>query len=262
MVVSIDFNECLMDTKIIKLLEETEITIKHKNNKEKDYTIKLNDKFSKLIVVKFVIFEVGAKDKRTRRGCICKCDCGKFTGPIPLTSLISKHTTSCGCCKFKQGFKSHTENNHIIKHGDSRERLYSIWRHMVYRSTNPGEPNAKYYVNKLGHCVCEEWENDYFKFKEWALNNGYNDNLTLDRIDVNKGYSPDNCRWSDIVTQNNNKSNNRLITYNSETKTLSEWARDTGIRPETISDRLSRGWTVGQALNFEYKKKFERNKKK
>lgn len=126
-------------------------------------------------------------------------------------------------------------------------RLYHCWSNMKFRCNNPDKREAKYYHNK-GITYCEEWET-YRNFEEWALNNGYSDNLTLDRIDNSKGYNPSNCRWITAAEQQRNKTNNLFFTHNGETKTLTEWSRDTGIDRTTLHDRIFKfGYTFEQAL--------------
>lgn len=126
-------------------------------------------------------------------------------------------------------------------------RLYHCWSNMKSRCNNPDKREAKYYHNK-GITYCEEWET-YRNFEEWALNNGYSDNLTLDRIDNSKGYNPSNCRWITAAEQQRNKTNNLFFTHNGKTKTLTEWARDTGIDRTTLHDRIFKfGYTFEQAL--------------
>lgn len=102
--------------------------------------------------------------------------------------------------------------------------------------------------------ICEEW-NDYKKFREWALNNGYSENLTLDRIDVNGDYCPENCRWANWEIQQNNKRSNHNLTYGGKTQTISEWSRSTGINKTTIRARIMAGWSVEDVLNKPVRKR-------
>lgn len=138
---------------------------------------------------------------------------------------------------------------HNITHGLSHDRLYYIYNNMIRRCCE--KTNAKYKnYGKRGICVCKEWRDDKSAFFQWARESGYSEELTLDRVDVNKGYSPDNCRWATQKQQANNKTNNTQLSYGEETHTLSEWADITGISRATISARINEyGWSVDEALS-------------
>ena len=112
------------------------------------------------------------------------------------------------------------------------------------------EPTDNYYLyGGRGIEICPEWKEDFQTFYDWAINNGYDETLTIDRIDSNDMYSPENCRWSDNTEQQRNKRNNRLITFNGETHCLAEWAEITGINRSTISDRIDKyDWPIERAL--------------
>lgn len=127
-------------------------------------------------------------------------------------------------------------------------KLRPVWRGMKARCYNPKALKYRYYGAR-GIMVCEEWKSSYRAFYEWAMNNGYADGLTLDRIDVNGNYEPDNCRWVTIAEQNRNKRNNRRLTYGGETKTVSEWSEITGIPHAVIYCRIvTHKWSVESAL--------------
>lgn len=96
--------------------------------------------------------------------------------------------------------------------------------------------------------MCDEWLNDFPRFKEWAMSAGYNDSLSIDREDVNGNYEPSNCRWATKAVQENNKRNNRLVTMGKETRTLAEWSAKTGISAATLRYRLNHGWGVQDSL--------------
>jgi hypothetical protein len=136
----------------------------------------------------------------------------------------------------------------MARHGMYGTRLYHIWNGLSGRCLNP---NNKDYANygERGIGVCDEWRNPE-KFFEWAFLNGYGDNLTLDRIDTNKGYSPNNCRWITWKKQQRNKRNNRMIEYNGEIHCVAEWAEITGIAKQTIVSRLRYGWTPMQIFTI------------
>lgn len=136
---------------------------------------------------------------------------------------------------------------HKKTHGDTNTRLYNIWSTMKQRTSNPNTINYELYGGKGVRC-CDDW-NSYEAFKEWALCNGYADGLTLDRIDSGGDYCPNNCRWADWYVQQNNRRNNHLITFNGETKTMSQWARAVGLSPKTLARRINdKHWSIEKAL--------------
>ena len=197
----------------------------------------LGQKFGRLTVIK------EAENKGKHRMWICKCECGKEK-IIYQTHITTGKTTSCGC--FRNEIVSETAKTIKTKHGMFGTRLYGIWHGIKTRCENPHNRN---YQNYGGRDIrlCDEWQ-DFEPFKEWAFNNGYKDSLTIDRIDVNGNYEPSNCRWATVKEQQNNKRTNHIVTYNGETKTVSQWAEELGINRETIYTRLSRGWSAERAL--------------
>lgn len=172
---------------------------------------------------------------------VCRCDCGN-TITIDKAWKVKTQYRTCGClygCR---------------KHGWSRTLLYKTWHNIRSRCKNPKATKYKYYGGK-GIGVCEEWDNSFIAFKDWSLSNGYKVGLTIDRIDSNKDYSPDNCRWVDYKTQNNNLSNNHLITYNGETHSVYDWASRLNMKQNTLAERIRRGWSVERALTYPVKHK-------
>ena len=135
------------------------------------------------------------------------------------------------------------------RHGLAHTRIDNIYKSMVDRCNNP---NCRIYYKYGGRGikVCEEWRTNKTSFFEWAFTNGYSEELTLDRADNSKGYSPENCRWVSYKVQANNTRANRLITAFGETKTMSEWAGETGIKSATIWARLKRGWSAEMTLTM------------
>lgn len=134
-----------------------------------------------------------------------------------------------------------------IKHGGWGTRLYNIWNGMIGRCERSSNPNYKLYGNR-GVIVCKAWKN-FEKFKSWALANGYQENLSLDRINNSGNYEPSNCRWVTMKEQENNRGNNRRVIFNGQEKTVSEWAEITGIGVATLFTRFNRGWTAERALS-------------
>lgn len=133
------------------------------------------------------------------------------------------------------------------------ERLYRIWKAIRTRTSNSNIPCAKYYSGKHIE-LCEEW-NSYLNFKEWAINNGYKDNLTIDRKEGNKGYSPENCRWADSKTQNNNRSNNIYYDFNGKKLTINQIAEIVNVNASTLRKRVVlSNMSLEDAIN--YKKGF------
>ena len=172
-----------------------------------------------------------------------KVSISHFRGKINVgTHLNSGHTQSCGCI--------HSEVVCAVmnKHGACDSRLYRIWAGMIKRTYNQQSKDFGYYGGR-GITVCDSWKNDFQPFHDWAIESGYSDNLTLDRIDNQKGYSPDNCRWVTMKIQCNNKSNNRFIEFRGERKTLSQWADLLGIKGCTLLWRLRKGWSIEKALS-------------
>lgn len=168
---------------------------------------------------------------------ICICDCGSQTTALK-EHLTSGRQKSCGCLKKENGNPTHREIH---------TRLYRIWGNMCNRCSNSNNPAWDRYGGR-GITVCDEWKS-FECFRDWAMKNGYADNLTLDRRDNDMGYNPSNCRWVDRFAQANNKRDNHVIAYNGETKTLAEWARTIGIPYKTLHNRVvSMDWPIERAF--------------
>lgn len=187
-----------------------------------------NQKFGKLIVIKRA-----ENDKRGNAQWLCKCECGKEV-IVRGYQLIGNITKSCGCLKF----------THNKSHGLSNTKLYKVYTDMKYRCNNKKHLGYSYYGER-GIDICKEWGNDFNKFYEWAIKNGYKEGLTIDRIDVNGNYEPDNCRWVNQKIQQRNKRNNINITYKNETHCLMEWSEILSIKYDTLRNRICRlHWNV------------------
>lgn len=163
---------------------------------------------------------------------MCRCDCGNER-IVNGNYLKGNITRSCGCLKKEQ------DNINIVKpkHYMSNTRIYNIWRHMKNRCNNPNNKKHKFYYDK-GIRVCDEWEKDFMTFYNWAITNGYKDNLTIDRINNNKNYEPGNCRWATYEEQNNNQSNNIKINYKGETYTTREFSKQYNIDYRLLTSRI------------------------
>lgn len=171
----------------------------------------------------------------------CQCDCGNIAY-VHTGHLKSGHTRSCGCLRKDFAVE------HFTTHGGSGTRLVGIWYEMRKRCRDSKCKHFKHYGGK-GIKVCDEWQNSFEAFRDWALANGYADNLTIDRIDVNGDYCPENCRWATREVQSNNTGANHYLTHNGETHTLSEWAKITGIKYSTLRSRINLyGWDAEKAL--------------
>ncbi|OAV70677.1 hypothetical protein Barb4_01162 [Bacteroidales bacterium Barb4] len=130
---------------------------------------------------------------------------------------------------------------------ETNQRLYGIWHNIKSRCMNRNFTRFHYYGAR-GITMCDEWKEDYKAFHAWAVENGYADNLTIDRIDTNGNYEPANCRWVTMKEQNRNTRKNRMIEYDGQTKCISEWAEIYGIEPHKLNKRFSRGWTFDRAV--------------
>ena len=137
--------------------------------------------------------------------------------------------------------------NPSYKHGLTNTPLFRTWSNAKSRCCDVNSVPFKDYGGR-GITVCDEWKNDFQAFYDWAISSGYKAGLTLDRIDNNKGYSPDNCRWATMKEQSNNRRNNAHLVFRGERKTVTQWAEDTGISRNTLYKRLSNGWDVERTL--------------
>jgi hypothetical protein len=170
----------------------------------------------------------------------CHCDCGNNI-EVRGGNLRNGHSQSCGCLRRDNASKT------FKAHGKSHTRLFNIWCSMRQRCRDKNCANYPSYGGR-GITVCESWEKDFTVFEAWALNNGYADNLSIDRINVNGIYEPSNCRWADIFTQQNNTRNNSYITIDGETHTYAEWERIKGLKINTIHNRIRKGWKPEEAV--------------
>lgn len=190
---------------------------------------------------RLTVIEEGGRDNFRQALWKCKCDCGNEVD-VRGYSLRVGNTQSCGCLQKEKNLELRTT------HGQCHSRLYNIWCGIRNRCSLPSTSCYKYYGAR-GIKVCEEW-NDFPVFMEWALSHGYADNLTIDRIDIDGNYCPENCRWITIQEQQRNKRSNHYIEFNGERKTLKEWADSIGIHHVSLLERLERWDSLEDALTI------------
>lgn len=218
------------------------------NNKHK--TAEVGDKINRLTILEKKLVQYNGQQKTIA---ICMCDCGNLTKPT-LSSIISEKIKSCGCWKAEKARERISKSNYKHGKGNYQNKLYRVWSSMKNRCNNKNNPEYKNYGGR-GITVCELWQRDFESFEEWAINNGYADGLTLDRINVNGNYEPNNCRWATRKVQAINKRNNRMDTITmtafGETKSVRLWLEDDRCNVEhrgTLFYRLGCGWSHEKAL--------------
>ena len=167
-------------------------------SKVKDLT---GHRFGKLTAIEYI-----GNNHHRKAMWICQCDCGRRT-VVAGHKLTSGQTRSCGCLHYETARAIHTT------HGKRYTRLYHLWGNMKQRCCNPSDRRYSQYGGR-GITVCDEWLHDFQAFYDWAMASGYDENAafgqcTLDRIDNDKGYYPDNCRWVNLTVQRNNRSDSR-----------------------------------------------------
>ena len=173
---------------------------------KKDYTGRT---FGRLIAVEY------DKSVKGKSYWMCKCECGEMKS-IALNSLTSGKTLSCGCLRNERVAAKCTT------HGMSKTRLHKEWRGIKYRCLNPNSTRYRYYGGR-GIMICDEWKESFVSFMEWSNKNGYDDSLTIDRIDNNGNYEPNNCRWTTQLQQGHNRN---LFSNNKSGYSGVCWAKD------------------------------------
>lgn len=179
----------------------------------------------------------------------CKCDCGNPELTLVSGCALKSKTSpikSCGCL-----IKYHSKPTHKT-HGGTKDRLYGVWCGIKNRCYCPSSNRYENYGGR-GIKMCDEWKNSYEIFRSWALRNGYQPDAprgkcTIERIDVNGNYCPENCVWKTIKEQVNNKTDNHLVEYQGVTHTISEWADILGMAYNTLLNRINHGWSAERAL--------------
>jgi len=171
----------------------------------------------------------------------CRCECGRER-PFMGQSLRSGAAKSCGCLCKEINLKR------ITKHGKHKTRLYRIWSGMKNRCYLKSHGSYIYYGGR-GINICKEWTDNFSLFYKWSVDNGYSDNLTIDRINTYGNYEPDNCRWITMREQHNNTRASQYLESDGEIHTLADWARIKGLSRKTIHARFRRGWATERILS-------------
>lgn len=198
-------------------------------------------KFGRLTVV-----SCAGRDKYKHILWECRCCCGK-TCFVTGDNLKCGNTRSCGCLSRELSAERAKKQK---THGMTNSRLYGIYNNMKQRCCDKNNRSYKRYGGR-GITVCDEWlsnNNGFINFYNWAMENGYQDNLSIDRINNDGNYEPSNCRWVTMLEQANNRRDNRYITYNGETKNIAQWSEQLGVNHMTLRGRLARGWSVEKTL--------------
>lgn len=219
--------------------------------------VKVGERYGRLVVLR--VLESGRGKKAY---CLCKCDCGRIGVTIRPQNLLDGIATECLECEKKsrknrprersnRGGNTRKPANPLMKHP-----LHRVWSSMIMRCENPKRPFYNYYGGR-GVKVCEEWRNDYLAFYKWSMENGYQFELlpsgkrnryTIDRIDLNGDYCPENCRWVDYREQNKHRRNNLVVEFNGETKEIKEFLKDYNVSTPFFFTLLREGMTEMEAL--------------
>lgn len=211
-------------------------------------------RFGRLLVVE----KIGVNPKNRQYMWLCKCDCGNYKETI-TSYLTSGDTSSCGCYRKETELKSLSKFWGKPKtHGLSKTRIYMSWADMKDRCYNKNNRSYKNYGGR-GITVCDSWKKDFMNFYNWAKQNGYTDKLTIDRINVNGNYEPNNCRWVSYKVQANNKRNSKKITLFGETKTVYEFEKIYNVKANVLYDRYKKGYSDNDVI---YKGDFRNGNKK
>lgn len=189
---------------------------------------------------RLVVIEKAPRDGTHSTKWVCKCDCGNIA--IVRGEYMKNGTTkSCGC--YNEDVRS---MKHYI-HGLTQHPIWRTYHHILSRCYNERVPKYNLYGGR-GIVMCDEWKNDFMSFYNWSILNGWKPGLSIDRIDNDGNYCPENCRWADDLTQQNNRGNNKNLTYNGKTQTMSQWAREFNMSISTLYYRIKHGWSVEDAL--------------
>jgi hypothetical protein len=188
---------------------------------------------------RLTVIAQSGRNKRNRIQWLCRCECG--TEKVVVGDELRRgKVLSCGC------YRDEKLSKLSYRHGGYGTRLYKCWQGIIQRCTCTTHQSYENYGGR-GITVCDEWR-DFANFKEWALVNGYKEDLTIDRKDNDGNYEPSNCRWATYETQENNTRQNVFLEFNGETKTVAQWAHEYGFSRDTVANRLRLGWNIEESL--------------
>ena len=208
--------------------------------------VEKGERYGRLSIIKEV------KKRKGRRYFLCECDCGTRK-EVRFVNLRSGHSKSCGCLRDE---RNRTSN---LQHGKYGTGIYNSWHSMKQRCSNENNATYKYYGARA-ITFCDQWE-DFQPFYDWAMDNGYKEGLTIERIDVNGNYCPGNCTWITQEEQLFNTRNSIKIEFNGEVKCLKEWWReikeDINISYQSLSKRLNNGWSIERAFTEPKNEKYD-----
>jgi hypothetical protein len=191
-----------------------------------------------------VLHRCDAPEESNRVYWLCKCDCGN-TKAVMGSALRSGKTKSCGCLSREKLIERNTTQHAI--HRMTGIKLYKTWTGIKNRCYNQKSAHYQNY-GKRGISMCEEWRNSFVEFNKWCRDNGYRVGLSIDRINNDGDYEPDNCRWVTQDVQANNRRSVVYIEYDNTTMSMSEWARLKGMSLQVLRYRLNAGWPTEKAL--------------
>lgn len=169
---------------------------------------------------------------------LCRCICG--TEKFVRKTSYGRDSFGCKKCR-----------NYQRTHGKTRSNLYKRWTAMKQRCFYKNHNNSELYLNR-GITVCKEWVDSFEVFQKWALENGFKEELSLDRIDNDKGYSPENCRWTTPYEQNRNQRTNIRLEWGGKNMILKDWCKHQELNYDTVRNRIYRGMSVSEALELTF----------
>lgn len=210
----------------------------------------IGERFDRLSVIG------SAESSRPGRWWICKCDCGvsatRSTSHLRDRSHVVR---SCGCARAEAVRRASRCANQVTTAwlGPYKQQLKRLYHNMKSRCLNPTNTHFRYYGGR-GIRICPEWLGDSAEFYQWATENGFRPGLSIERNDTNADYCPENCRFIPLSEQSRNTRRNVFLTHQGRRLTMAEWARELGVRPQTIQRRVSMGWDEARVLTQPFRR--------